>query len=575
MLTIKNLVRKKTCIFLTLAALLAGCTPPGPKALLDGKRLLEQGRYTLAVEKLKIATSLLSTNALAWDYLGLACHYAGSPVEAERAYQRALFCDRDLVEAHYNLGSLWMEENKLDGARLELTAFTLRRGNSLPGLLKLGTVQLRLRDPNGAEKSFGEALRLSPQNVEALNGLGLARVERGRFTEAVARFNEALKWHPGCAPALLNLAVVSHLYLRDHPAALQKYREYLALSPPPPNAPAVAALVQQLEAELNPPPHLPVAPPPVTAETAGSAPHHPISLPSPATNIARNVVSPKIEPATNATKPIVVATNTPKPVLPIPTTKPAPTLVTPSTSTLTSKPAVAVAAKPVTQPAPPPSPLATAPAPVTASFTQTVAITAPPVSAPAPTPVTEASKQADAFSRTAGPVSHTASFSPPPPPPGNRAESQAALARGEAAQGAGRLDEAIRAYEAAIAADPSFFEAHYNLGVVATDAGRTSQALSAYESALALRPDSANARYNLALVLKQANFPAGAIRELDKLLAQYPDEVRAHLAMANIYARTLNQPDKARPHYQRVLEIDPHDPQAAGIREWLKANPSR
>ena len=32
-----------------LLVLLAGCTPPGPRALLEGKRLLDQARYPQAI----------------------------------------------------------------------------------------------------------------------------------------------------------------------------------------------------------------------------------------------------------------------------------------------------------------------------------------------------------------------------------------------------------------------------------------------------------------------------------------------------------------------------------------------
>src|SRR6266567_6359483 len=54
-----------------LAILLStGCTPAGPRALLHGKRLIEQRKYNEAIEQLKVATSLLSTNAHAWNYLG-------------------------------------------------------------------------------------------------------------------------------------------------------------------------------------------------------------------------------------------------------------------------------------------------------------------------------------------------------------------------------------------------------------------------------------------------------------------------------------------------------------------------
>src|SRR3954447_20791340 len=119
MLTNKKPFRNSFWFFMTIGAvaMLAGCTPAGPRALLDGKRLLEQGKYELAVEKLKLATSLLATNAQAWNYLGLAYHQAGQPANAVEAYQKALRLNHDLTIVHYNLGCAWLEQNKLEPAR--------------------------------------------------------------------------------------------------------------------------------------------------------------------------------------------------------------------------------------------------------------------------------------------------------------------------------------------------------------------------------------------------------------------------------------------------------------------------
>lgn len=127
MLTIKNRVGNGLIVFLALSALLAGCAPPGPRALFEGKRLVEEGKYPEAVEKLKTATSLLSTNAQACNYLGLAYHHARQFNEAEKAYRQALYLNRNLAEVHYNLGCLWLEQNHLDKAKAELTAYTLSR----------------------------------------------------------------------------------------------------------------------------------------------------------------------------------------------------------------------------------------------------------------------------------------------------------------------------------------------------------------------------------------------------------------------------------------------------------------
>ena len=158
---------------------------------------------------------------------------AGELAEAERAYQRALALNHDLSEVRFNLGCLWLAQNKLEAAKAEFTACTLRQPNAVEGFLKLGAVQLRTREPSAAEKSFNDALRLSPQNPEALNGLGLARLQRGRASEAAQCFDSALKQQPDYRPALLNLAIVSQQYLKDRQFALEKYREYLALKPPP------------------------------------------------------------------------------------------------------------------------------------------------------------------------------------------------------------------------------------------------------------------------------------------------------------------------------------------------------
>src|SRR2546423_2709671 len=147
---------------LTAALALCGCTPHGPRELLQGRNLIERAKYSQAREKLVRAAEILKTNAQAWNYLGVASQHAGDATEAEKAYQRALLIDHDLSEAHFNLGCLYLEQNRPTAARNELTTFALRRADSLDGLLMLGLAQLRCHDGAAAEKTFAEVLRLSP-----------------------------------------------------------------------------------------------------------------------------------------------------------------------------------------------------------------------------------------------------------------------------------------------------------------------------------------------------------------------------------------------------------------------------
>ncbi len=566
--------------------LLSGCTPPGPRALLEGKRLIENGRYLPAVERLNRATTLLATNAQAWNYLGLACHYAGRFEEAERSYKRALLLNRDLTEAHYNLACLWLAQNKpekTEAAKTELLAYTLRQGNSADGLLKLGLAQLRSRELVGAEKSFADALRLNPRSPEGLNGLGLVQIQRGHGDEAAKLFRSALKIQQDYRPALLNLAIVSDVYLKDRRLALQKYREYADLKPASPEVQAVRLLALQIEHELNPPqrPALTnLAPQPKTNTT----PPKPV-----VTNGMRTAIVPRVDSSTNPPK-----------------AAPAPTPV--------NFEAVKLAAEPVFKPAQdisvsPPPVGGTAAEPMISNPVQSGNVPQPEAqrrgllqrinpfnlfrneekksSRPMPLPPATDTPQPQPLSSAAAldgipgasPALESVSMArysykmPPSSEPGNRAEAQRVFDQGIQAQQAHRVEQAVRAYRQAAQVDPSFFEAHYNLGLAAAEAGDLPAALASYENALTVRPDSLDARYNFALVLKQSNYFVDAANELEKLLATYPNEGKANLALGNLYAQQLRQPPKARQHYLRVLETDPHNSQASAIRYWLAANP--
>jgi tetratricopeptide (TPR) repeat protein len=172
--------------------------------------------------------------------------------------------------------------------------------------------------------------------------------------------------------------------------------------------------------------------------------------------------------------------------------------------------------------------------------------------------------------RSAAPSFKRYNYSNPIKPiTGNRAEAERLFQSALTARNSFRLGDAEKLYRQAIAQDPAFFTAHFNLALVLADLGDLQEAARSYETALALRPDSTDARYNFALVLRQLNHPLDAVNELGKLLAERPDDVRAHVALGNIYTQQLSQNSKAREHYTKALAADPNNPQAGAIRAWL------
>ncbi len=573
-------------LLLVLLVIVAGCTPAGPRALLKGKKYLDQGDYPAAVEQFKTAASLMATNAAVWNYYGVALQYAGQPVESANAYLRALSLDRDLLEARLNLGILQLEQNHPDAAKTELTAYTLRRPNDPGGWLKLGSAQLKLGETASAERSFSTVYHLDTNNVEALNGFGLARMQRNRPREAAQFFAVAVQLQPNYGPALLNLGAVYEQYFHDNAVALKYYQAYLALNPRPANWEAVNALAHSLEQSLAttstptpapaPEPATP-APKPITTmaetrtPTRTSTPAPVRSAPAPRGAAGKPEPIPAPRTATHVPTQVMQVAPEPKLVTtPQPAAPPArPNPPAAATEPATTEPPAEPAAKPglwqrwfgssqPATPAPSSEYIANGVTPLPGASGKAAAAPAKPAPAPAPTPIK---------------LSRYGYLHPAKPAPGNRRAASGAFTQARLAEQNEKWGAALNAYRQAADLDPSWFEASYNAAVMAQRLQNYASALASYEQALAIEPDSVNARYNFALSLKNAGYALDAANELQKILAENPAETRAHLALANLYAQQLHDPAQARVHYQKVLELDPNNPQASEIRFWLAGNP--
>lgn len=569
MLATKNQAGVRLFALLAMAVMFSACAPPGPRALLDGKEFLEAGQTAEAIAELRTATTLMPTNAAAWNYLGVAYHRSGQWTNAAAAYSQALRFNRELLDVRFNLGCLWLDQNNPEAAKADLFAYTSRRPNDGLGWVKLGNAQLQTRDLVAAEKSFREALRVEAGDVVALNGLGLVFAQRNRPREAAEAFAAVVKQQPDYRPALLNLATVLQQQ-NDRAGALQRYREYLALQPRDGDWEAVSAIVRSLE----PPVVAPVRPAPTNSVVAAAASN---LGRSPVTATSRTALPAKSEMPPPVVKPVVAS-------------PPASRVVS---NTAPPPEVVKLAPEPTIKTAPDDQPVFTN-NPTSTPVTSTVTPASVPVGSAAPQRKGFLSKL-NPFRRESKPAGEAAApkpieptgtgvmepasvgryvyVTPAVPKAGDRKAAERELVEGQEAQRARRLAEALQHYRRAATVDGSYFEAHYSQGLVAFELRNFKSAAAAWETAIALRPDSADARYNFALTLKAADHPQDAANELEKLLALHPDEARGHLTLGNLYAERLGDKTRARVHYNRVLQLDPRNPQAQAIRYWLVANP--
>ena len=239
-------------LFLAAVIFLTGCQPPGPKALLDGERLIREGKYPEAIARLQKATGLLPKNAQAWNHLGLAYQYGGKPEEALKAYAQAIALDRNLAAVRFNVGILNLELGRLNDAINELTTCTVLEPGNTAAQVALGKAWLRAKRVEEAERAFVTVLRADRNNVEALNYYGVALLHRRKASDARAYFNEALRLQPDYSPAVLNQAVLSHYYIVNKTNALKLYRDYLRMNPDAAGASTAMDAVRVLEGELEP-----------------------------------------------------------------------------------------------------------------------------------------------------------------------------------------------------------------------------------------------------------------------------------------------------------------------------------
>ena len=111
-------------------------------------------------------------------------------------------------------------------------------------------------------------------------------------------------------------------------------------------------------------------------------------------------------------------------------------------------------------------------------------------------------------------------------------------------------------FQAAIAADGQFAEAHYNLGVVYERMRRPDDAKLAYQRALQLKPHFREAAENLAMLLQAEGRTADALALVQELLRLYPEDGSARARLAALY-QTVGDHKQAMHYAREALMRDP------------------
>jgi len=120
----------------------------------------------------------------------------------------------------------------------------------------------------------------------------------------------------------------------------------------------------------------------------------------------------------------------------------------------------------------------------------------------------------------------------------------------------GRVDDAIREYQAALKVSPDSPLARNNLGSAFLKQGKVAEAIQEFRRVLSRDPQSISGRFNLAGALLRDGRVAEAVAEYEKVLAIKPDFAQGHLALGQALMRAERLAD-AIAQFKIAVQLQP------------------
>jgi protein O-GlcNAc transferase len=171
-----------------------------------GNRLRERGEHDAAIAHFERALERAPGHAGALNNLGLALEARGDAERAEACYRQVLAAQSQHADALANLAHLLQTQERYREAVLAYEkAIAVRRDFPAKFWRARGIALGELNAFAEAEKSFREAARLAPDQLQTQLNLGSMCVEQEKFDEAEAPLARALELDPGNAYALTML----------------------------------------------------------------------------------------------------------------------------------------------------------------------------------------------------------------------------------------------------------------------------------------------------------------------------------------------------------------------------------
>ena len=125
--------------------------------------------------------------------------------------------------------------------------------------------------------------------------------------------------------------------------------------------------------------------------------------------------------------------------------------------------------------------------------------------------------------------------------------------QGAVLQGLGQPGLSIDAYNKALAIEPDYADAYYNMGMARQRQGKLEEAIKAYNKAIDINPDYADAYNNMGVVLQDQGKQEEAVEAYIRALSIKPDYAEAYNNMGNSLKGIVFQ--KTNPDLQKIISL--------------------
>ena len=121
----------------------------------------------------------------------------------------------------------------------------------------------------------------------------------------------------------------------------------------------------------------------------------------------------------------------------------------------------------------------------------------------------------------------------------------------------GDLEGALSSYDEVLNIDKTFYQAHFQIGVIQSKMGNKDLAVGSYEKSIQINPQFYKAFFALGLAKSSMNDTEGALESLQKAIDIYPGYDKAYGAMGDIYIQQKDY-DRAKQTLKMATTVNPN-----------------